>query len=251
MIDPIQDEALRRVSRADRLVMVASGKGGVGKSLVSISLTLTLSEMGSKVGLLDLDVHGPAAHQVFKAPEPVRATKDGLEPVRAKGVEVMSMGYLVGDQPVPVKGEGKMSLLTTLLALTNWSHLDYLIVDLPPGTGDEMILAIRALKGHPRSGALLVTIPSRLSLSSVKRALTLLKDEGINVLGVLENMAYLRCGDGLIRPFGKLKGIEVLESLPLDPGVEDALLRGEPHRSSPEVRDAFRRLALEIERRLI
>ncbi len=252
--DVLQDEALRRVSRADRLLMVASGKGGVGKSIISISLASTLSEMGRKVGLLDLDVHGPSIPQVFRSERLIKATKHGLEPLRMNGLELMSLGYIVRDSPVPLGGEDKMSLLKMMVALTNWSHLDYLVVDLPPGTGDEMILAIRALKRHPRSGTVLVTLPSKLSLSIVRRALDLLRDEGIRVLGIIENMSYIRCGGDIVRPFGSLAldysslGTQVLGSLPLEPAVEEALASGKlPHKASREVMEAVSAIASRIE----
>ncbi len=250
--DVLQDEALRRVSRAKRLLMVASGKGGVGKSLISMALASTLSEMGTKVGLLDLDVHGPSIPQIFRSELLIKATRHGLEPLRIDGLELMSLGYIVGDSPVPLRGEDKMSLLKMMIALTNWSPLDYLVVDLPPGTGDEMTLAIRALKKHPRSGTVLITLPSRLSLSVVKRALDLLRDEGVRVLGIIENMAYIRCGEDVVRPFGSLDysslGTEVLGSLPLDPAVEEALASGRPlHKASREVMESISAIASKIE----
>ncbi len=250
--DVLQGEALRRLSRAERLLMVASGKGGVGKSLISMSLASTLSEMGRKVGLLDLDVHGPSIPQVFRSERLIRATKHGLEPLKIDGLELMSLGYIVRGSPVPLGGEDKMSLLKMMVALTNWSNLDYLVVDLPPGTGDEMLLAIRALKRHPRSGAVLVTLPSMLSLSVVRRALDLLRGEGVSVLGIVENMAYIRCGGEAVRPFGSLDyaslGVNVLGSLPLDPAVEEAIASGKPpHKASREVMEAISAVASRIE----
>ncbi len=250
--DVLQDEALRRLSRAERLLMVASGKGGVGKSLISISLASTLSERGRKVGLLDLDVHGPSIPQVFRSERLIRATKHGLEPLKIDGLELMSLGYIVRGSPVPLGGEDKMSLLKMMVALTNWSNLDYLVVDLPPGTGDEMLLAIRALKRHPRSGAVLVTLPSKLSLSVVRRALDLLRDEGVRVLGIVENMAHIRCGGDTVRPFGSLDyaslGVNVLGNLPLDPAVEEAIASGKPpHKASREVMEAISAVASRIE----
>ncbi len=253
--DVIQDEAFRRISRADKLVMVASGKGGVGKSLISISLAAILSDIGRKVGLLDLDVHGPSIPELFRTDRLVRATRFGFEPVRLNGMELMSLGYLIGSSPVPLGGEEKSSLLRMMIALTNWSELDYLIVDLPPGTGDEMILAVRALKRHPRSGVILVTLPSRLSLSVVERALTLLRDEGVNILGLVENMSYLKCDGRIVRPFGSSDssslGVDVLGNIPLDPKMEEAFILGQvPHKVSEEIRRSFLTIASEVERRL-
>ncbi len=249
--DVLFEEAGRRLSRADKIVLVGAGKGGVGKSLVSACLALGLADAGVKVGLLDLDVHGAVIPEILGVREMVRAGKEGLRPVEVHGIEVMSLGLLTGESPVPILGEFKRSLLSTMLALTNWGRMDYLLVDLPPGTGDEVISILRLIRRRPKAGALVVTTPSLASRAVVRRMLSLLRDEGIRTIGIVENMAYFRCGDQVVRPFGagdvealaSEYGVKVLAKLPIEPAIEVAVREGRPlHRSSQEFESAVRGL---------
>ncbi len=252
--DLMFEESRRRISRASKLVLVASGKGGVGKSLISASLALSLGELGKKVGILDLDVHGPSIPNIFGVKGEVLATKFGLNPIRVSGVELMSIGLIVKDSPIPLKGEYKRSLISTLTALTNWSRLDYLIVDLPPGTGDETIWSIRILKGASKGGAIIVTLPSMLSTSVVRRAIQLLRGEGVKLLGIVENMSFFRCNDDIVRPFGSLSddlAEDLIARIPIEPSVEEAMLKGIPvNRASPEIHEVFLSLARKIDNSL-
>lgn len=252
-IDVFFEEGRRRISRADKIILVASGKGGVGKSLISACLALSLSDLGRKVGVLDLDVHGPSIPNLLNLRDEIRATKDGFNPAKVWGLEVMSLGLLTGDLPIPLRGEHKRSLISMLTALTNWGKLDYLVVDLPPGTGDETIWSIRSLRGFNRGGAILVTIPSILSLSVVKRTLKLLSEEGLRILGVVENMSHFKCGNDVVRPFGSIHleelGVNILGRIPIDPSIEEAISKGEPpHKASFDIQRIFMELARVVER---
>lgn len=230
----MEDIFLKRIkenfAKIDKVLMVTSGKGGVGKSLISVSLALASAERGLKTGLLDLDVHGPSVPNILCFAGLVKASKSGLEPPEVRGVRIMSVGLLSGRNPILLKGESKFRALLTLLALTNWGDLDILVIDMPPGTGDETVLSLRLLRGLSNAGALVVTTPSRVSIPVVAKLTDLLRGEGIRVLGLVENMSYLRCGDSVIRPFGELDkefldsyDLEILASLPIDPLIENSV----------------------------
>lgn len=254
--DVLFEEARRKLSRASKVVAVTAGKGGVGKSFVSICLALALAEKGKKVGLLDLDIHGSSIPLALNLAREVRAGKEGFEPVKKYGIEIMSIGLLTGDAPVLIKGGDKMDLITTLVALTNWRVLDFLIIDLPPGTGDEVIWTIRVIKDLGSAGALVVTTPSLLAHSVVRRNLELLSNEKINILGLVENMSYFICGKEKVWPFGPGSGdvlarefdTRLLIQLPIEPNVEKAISEGfPPHHASKELKNAFSILAETIE----
>jgi len=253
--DILFERGRRNLSRIGRIITVAAGKGGVGKSVVAASLALTLGERGKNVGLLDLDVHGPSIPDILHARGEIVASKEGLKPLSVHGIKVMSTGMLIGDNPLPTKGEDKRNIISFLVGLTNWGNLDYLIIDLPPGTGDETIWVLRALRGLKNVGVLVVTTPSILAVSVVRRLLSMLEDEKIRVIGIVENMAYFNCEGKVYRPFGRFSEelvrrfkLKVIVSLPIDPSLEQTIYDGGlPHRSSEELKSAFYRLCEVVE----
>ncbi len=254
--DFLFEEAKRRISRAKRVLAIVAGKGGVGKSLVSTCLALALAERDKKVGLLDLDVHGSSIPLLMGFKGKVRAGKRGFRPINRFGIEIMSIGLFTKESPVPVKGEDKMELITNLVALTNWRNPDYLIIDLPPGTGEEVLWTIRTIKDLKSTGALIVTTPSMLSYSVVKKNLKLLIEEGIRVLGLVENMSYFTYKGRKIRPFGselgeklaKEFGLSLLARIPIEPRIERALAEKTPlHKASREFGEIFSKLAEKID----
>jgi len=247
-MDPLFERAKSKIEKVGKVTLVASGKGGVGKSVVSSSIALVSAKRGLKTGLLDLDVHGPSIPKIFGFNGEIVAGKEGLIPPTLNGVKIMSFGFMIGENPLPLKGEDKRSALSLLLAITDWGELDHLVIDMPPGTGDETIFCIRALKSA-KANALIVTTPSSLSLSVVLRLVELLRGEGINLLGLVENMAYFRCNNELIRPFGSIDegflskcGLRVLESLPIDPLIEENIKSGRLLESSGEFRSKIESL---------
>jgi ATP-binding protein involved in chromosome partitioning len=247
-MDPLFERAKSKIEKVGKVTLVASGKGGVGKSVVSSSIALVSAKKGLKTGLLDLDVHGPSIPKIFGFNGEIVAGKEGLIPPTLNGVKIMSFGFMIGENPLPLKGEDKRSALSLLLAITDWGELDHLVIDMPPGTGDETIFCIRALKSA-KANALIVTTPSSLSLSVVSRLVELLRGEGINLLGLVENMAYFRCNNELIRPFGSIDegflskcGLRVLESLPIDPLIEENIKSGRLLESSGEFRSKIESL---------
>lgn len=216
-----------------RVILVASGKGGVGKSFVACGLALKLSRAGCTVGLLDIDIHGASVPNYLGLEPPLESTKDGLEPKKVNAnLKVMSISLLTGNYPVPVRGEDKEDLIKELLSLTNWGdRIDFLIVDLPPGTGEEL-LSTFAMLGS-KSSIILVTTPSKNAINVVWRLVVLAKREKIPVTGVVVNMSYSNFGGRIEYPFGKtdddsirkLFGTRILVKIPLEPAINTSNLR--------------------------
>ena len=222
------------------VVLVLSGKGGVGKSTVSVNLAFALSNHGYRVGLLDLDIHGPNIPKMLGI-EGHRLTSLGnkIEPVRITGtLSVISMAFLLPDTSTPViwRGPMKMTAIQQFLEDVDWGPLDYLVVDLPPGTGDEA-LTIAQLAPNVR-GAVIVTTPQDVSTMDSRKAIQFVRKLEINVIGVIENMSGLicpHCGEE-IDLFGKGGGMKIAEemnvpflgSIPLDPEMRKAGDAGTP-----------------------
>lgn len=210
-----------RLGGVKRIIVVCSGKGGVGKTLISTLFALLASQRGKRVGLLDLDFHGPSVSVVLGCRGCTPLEDKGLIPVEVAGVKVMSLDFFAGSAPLPLRGRDATEALIELLAVTRWGELDLLVVDSPPGTGDELLDAVRLLKGVE---ALVVTTPSKLALSSVSRLVGLLKAARVPVLGVLENM---RVEDDVnVQRMAAEWGLVYLGWLPYDRDLERAL--GDP-----------------------
>ncbi|MCD6368888.1 MAG: ATP-binding protein [Thermoproteales archaeon] len=248
-VDPLYEMAVQKLASVKKVILIASGKGGVGKSLVAVSLALALRNKGFKVGLLDLDLHGPSTGVLLSVEEKIKGDKHGLVPINLNGLEYMSLALLVGDNPLALKGDVKERLILEIFAETKWSELDFLVVDLPPGTGDETIVPLRLIGG--KAVVFVVTTPSRVSISVVTRLLRLLRDEGIPVKCIIENMAYLNLGDRVVKPFGESEiekvaedfGIDWVYKLPLDPGLEEVIRKRESPLSSQEWSESIKKLA--------
>ena len=245
--------ARANLSPVRKVLLVCSGKGGVGKSVLAASLALALKEKGRKAGLLDLDIHGPSAPLVLRAEEAeLVGGRKGLHPVEASGVKLFSLYYYVGDRPVPLRGALKESLLLDILAGVYWGELDYLVVDEPPGTGDELLVTLRVVGS--KASAVVVTTPSRLSLSVVRRLVDLLRREEIKIVGLVENMSYLEIGGSRVAVFGESRvndlGIDLLGRIPLDPGLEGALASGRGVKAATRYWEAVVRVAERIEKKL-
>jgi len=176
----------KRLSKINRIISVASGKGGVGKSLVASTLALDLSKKGYKVGLLDLDLYGPSSHIIlgvddFDFPE----EEKGILPHKIDDISFMSIVYFTDDKPAPLRGIDITNIIIELLAITQWGKLDFLIIDMPPGIGDETLDVINLVK---KSEFLVVTTPSKVSMGAVGKLLSILKELNLPVIGVIENM---------------------------------------------------------------
>ncbi len=218
------------------VIAVGSGKGGVGKSTVAANLAVSLAQDGASVGLLDADIYGPNIPRMLGlsgTPQAENGTK--VTPLTAYGVQVVSIGFFVADgQPLIWRGPMLHSAIQQFLTDFDWGCLDYLIVDLPPGTGDVQLSLSQTL---PISGAIVVTTPQAVSIDDAFRAVSMFDKLEIPVLGIVENMAYLRLPDGSQMPvFGEgggkrledLTGVPLLGSIPLEPEVGVDGDRGTP-----------------------
>jgi len=228
-------------------IAIASGKGGVGKSTVAVNLAVTLSQSGARVGLLDADIYGPNVPTMMgvKTLPPVKSEK--IIPAEAFGVKLMSIGFLVKpDQPLIWRGPMLHSAIRQFLSDVEWGELDYLVIDLPPGTGDAALSLIQSL---PLSGGVIVTLPQQVSLEDARRGLEMFRQLDVPIFGVVENMSYLELPDGtkmdIFGSGGGLKlaeasGVPFIGSIPIDPSVREGGDRGIPvvvsHPESPVAR---------------
>ena len=209
------------------IVAVGSGKGGVGKTTVSVNLSIALSQLGFKVALLDADVYGPNVPLMMGINRPPQARGERIQPLENFGVKLMSMGFLSpGDKPLVWRGPMLHSVIQQFLRGVDWGELDYLMIDLPPGTGDVQLSLIQTA---PVTGAVVVTTPSDVSLEDARKAVHMFNQVKVPVLGLIENMSWLKCPhcSEQIDVFSKgggsrtatQMGIEFLGELPLDPVV--------------------------------
>lgn len=227
-----QEEPVKKIlDQIKYVIVVLSGKGGVGKSTVSTNLALTLAQQGNKVGLLDADMHGPTIPTMLGLTN-IRIThsKDGLEPVKVtENLQVVSMGFLLENQDDAIiwRGPLKMAAIRQLLGDFNWGKLDYLIIDLPPGTGDEPLSIAQIIENL--TGAIIVTTPQDVALVSVRKSITFVNKLKIPVLGVVENMSGFICPHckkklNIFKTGGGKKAaddfhVPFLGSIPLDPTI--------------------------------
>jgi ATP-binding protein involved in chromosome partitioning len=207
-------------------IAVGSGKGGVGKSTVAVNVAVVLAQSGARVGLLDADIYGPNVPTMMGVDHLPQPKDQKLIPAEAYGVKIMSIGFLVKpDQPLIWRGPMLHSAIRQFLTDVAWGELDYLIVDLPPGTGDAALSLAQSL---PLSGSVIVTLPQQVSLEDARRGLEMFRQLEISVLGVVENMSFLELPDGTrMDIFGggggqKLAdqaGVPYIGGIPIDPIV--------------------------------
>jgi len=231
----LQDKA--PITGVKNLVAVASGKGGVGKTTVAVNLAIALKNMGNAVGLLDADVYGPNVPVMLGTNEQPRAVDERtIIPVEAYGLKMISMGLLnPGDKPLVWRGPMLHSVIQQFLRSTQWGALDYLIVDLPPGTGDVQLTLIQSVSV---SGAVVVTTPSIVALADVRKAIEMFRQVNVEILGVVENMSYFNCPhcNGRIDVFGhgegqhmaKTFGVPFLGEIEIDPQIRIGGDTGKP-----------------------
>lgn len=219
------------------VIAVASGKGGVGKSTTSVNLALALAAEGANVGLLDADIYGPSQPQMLGiSGRPDSTDGKSIEPMRAHGIQTMSIGFLVDtDTPMVWRGPMVTGALEQLLRDTRWQDLDYLIIDLPPGTGDIQLTLAQKI---PVTGAIIVTTPQDIALLDARKGLRMFEKVGIPILGIVENMSTHICsncgheehifGAGGGALMAKDYGIDLLGSLPLDMSIRIQADGGQP-----------------------
>jgi len=212
----------KRLKSIKRIISVASGKGGVGKSLVASTLALNLVEKGHKVGLLDLDLYGPSSHIILGVKDVFPEEEKGIIPPKIHGIKFMSIVYFTEDKPSAFRGIDITNIIIELLAITQWGPLDYLIIDMPPGIGDETLDVIRFIK---KSEFLVVTTPSKVAMGAVSKLLKILKELKIPIIGVLENMKMTE--SSIIEDTVAEMGIPFIGSIFFDKNLEDAIGDGD------------------------
>jgi len=227
------------MNQIKHIVAIASGKGGVGKSTTAVNLALALKAMGARVGLLDADIYGPSQQLMLGIPGDQRPEQQGgqyLLPVEAYGLKTMSMGYLVTDRtPMVWRGPMAGGALAQMLEQTLWGELDYLIIDMPPGTGDIQLTLSQKAKV---AGAVIVTTPQDIALLDARKGIEMFRKVDVPVLGVIENMAVHICsacghrehifgehgGERIARDYG----VPLLASLPLALSIREQTDAGRP-----------------------
>ena len=230
-------KGINSIKGIKNVIAIASGKGGVGKSSTAANLALALSYEGANVGILDADIYGPSQPKMLGiAQKPNSTDGKSMDPLIAHGIQAMSIGFLV-DQETPMVWRGPMvtSTLEQLLKETNWNDLDYLIIDLPPGTGDIQLTLAQKI---PVTGAIIVTTPQDIALLDARRGLKMFEKVNIPILGIVENMSTHICSNCGHEEhiFGKDGGVkmcvdyntELLGSLPLDINIRKDLDAGKP-----------------------
>jgi len=236
----------------DAIIAVGSGKGGVGKTTLSVNLAVALVKMGYKVGLLDADVYGPNVPLMLGTNDQPRMVGDNrIEPLQAFGLKVISVGFLnPGDKPIIWRGPMLHQIVRQFLGLVEWGKLDYMIVDLPPGTGD---IALSLVQTVPLTGAVVVSTPSDVSLQDARKAIEMFRQMKVDIAGVVENMSYFVCphcqhevdifSRGGAEKMAERFGVPFLGSIQLDPEVRKAgdggtpvVLEGE---NSPHAKSIF------------
>jgi ATP-binding protein involved in chromosome partitioning len=230
-------KSLKPIDNVKNIIAVASGKGGVGKSTTSVNLALALAEEGAKVGILDADIYGPSQPRMLGVSgQPQSSDGKTLEPMEAYGLQAMSIGFLI-DEETPMIWRGPMvtQALEQLLNDTNWDSLDYLIIDLPPGTGDTQLTLAQKV---PVSGAVIVTTPQDIALLDARKGFKMFEKVEVPILGIVENMSTHICsncnheehifGQGGGERMAEEYGVNFLGALPLDIRIREETDTGKP-----------------------
>ncbi len=230
-------ETLSPLARVKNIIAVASGKGGVGKSTTAVNLALALAAQGAKAGVLDADIYGPSIPLMLGiSGRPEAIDNKHIVPMQAHGIQAMSIGFLIGeDTPMIWRGPMVTQAMQQLLNDSAWADLDYLIIDLPPGTGDIQLTLCQKV---PVSGALIITTPQDIALLDARKALKMFEKVEVPVLGIIENMAMHTCsncghvehifGSGGGERMAEQYGVPLLGSLPLDIAIREQVDGGNP-----------------------
>jgi len=241
------------------IIAIASGKGGVGKSTVTVNLAVALAKTGARVGILDADIYGPSIPQMLGQNTPVEINTDSRYiPVQAHGIQAMSMGYLTADREAPLMWRGPMlaKSLIQMLDITAWDNLDYLLIDLPPGTGDIQLSLVQKI---PLTAGIIVTTPQTVATADAEKALLMFEQTNIHVLGLVENMAEHICsncghhstlfGTGGADALSKKHNAILLGQLPLHADIRKHCDSGQPSalQENTELANAFQALAFNVD----
>lgn len=235
-------------------IAIASGKGGVGKSTVAVNLAIALARCGARVGILDADIYGPSIPMMLGKTAPVQCQDEHYLPVQSHGIQAMSIGYLTkGEQALIWRGPMLAKSLLQMLNLTQWDNLDYLLIDLPPGTGDIQLSLVQKI---PLTGAIIVTTPQQIATLDAEKAITMFARTGIDRLGIIENMALHQCKQcGHLENIFNQGGAEklctrfqlpLLGKLPLDKQIGEDCDKGQPTATEQgPLAETFMKIALQ------
>src|SRR6202161_2411636 len=232
-----QQPAPQPLPGVNAIIAVGSGKGGVGKTTLSVNLAIALSKMGHRVGLLDGDVYGPNVPLMLGTNEqPKVMGENQIAPINSHGLKVISVGFLnPGDKPLIWRGPMLHSIIKQFLGSVQWGELDYLVIDLPPGTGD---VALSLIQTVPLTGAVIVSTPSDVSLQDARKAIEMFRQMKVDLVGMVENMSYFVCphcnheidifSRGGAEKTAKQFGVAFLGNVQLDPNIRKAGDSGKP-----------------------
>jgi ATP-binding protein involved in chromosome partitioning len=242
-----------RIAGVKNIIAVGSGKGGVGKSTTSVNLAYALARLGAKVAILDADIYGPNLPSMVGAEGRPRVVQNRIIPLVADGVTVMSMGFMLNvDQPLVWRGPMLHGVIKQLLHDVDWGEQDYMVIDLPPGTGDVQLTLTQSV---PLTGAVIVTTPQNIALQDARKAIVMFQNTNVPILGLVENMSYYicpKCGhrDEIFDTRGgenaaRKHAIPFLGRLPLDTSIREAMDIGRPVAGSPDTPfgQAYREIA--------
>lgn len=228
---------LKVLPNVKNIIAVSSGKGGVGKSTVAANVALALAEQGARVGMLDADIYGPSQPLMLGAyGRPMTNDGTNMNPVESLGLQINSIGFLIdSDQPMIWRGPLAAQGLQQLLTQTNWKDLDYLVIDMPPGTGDIQLTLSQTV---PVTGAIVVTTPQDIALLDAKKGLMMFQKVNVPILGIVENMSLFKCpncghmehifGEGGSKRMSETYHVDVLGQLPLDSKIREQADSGAP-----------------------
>jgi ATP-binding protein involved in chromosome partitioning len=221
----------------ETIIAVGSGKGGVGKTTLAVNLAIALAKLGHKAGLLDADIYGPNVPLMLGvSAQPKVLAENRIEPLQAHGLKVISVGFLnPGDKPLIWRGPMLHSIIRQFLGSVEWGQLDYLVADLPPGTGD---VALSLIQTVPLTGAIVVSTPSDVALQDARKAIEMFRQMKVDVIGMVENMSYFICphchqqtdifSRGGAEKTAKQFAVAYLGEVPLDTGIRKAGDAGQP-----------------------
>ena len=234
---PPPKEPLHKLSRVERVIGIVSGKGGVGKSLVTSMMAVAMNRKGYRTAVLDADITGPSIPRMFGIEDGARSTEIGLSPAKtAKGIELMSLNLLLEDKEEAVIWRGSMvaSVIKQFWRDVVWSNIDYMFVDMPPGTGDVPLTVYQSL---PIAGIIIVATPQELVSMIVAKAVNMANHLDVPILGLVENMSYLECpdcgkqiklfGDGHVEEIAAKYKVKLLNKIPLNPEIASVCDAGE------------------------
>ena len=249
---------LKVLPNVKNIIAVSSGKGGVGKSTVAANLALALAAEGARVGVLDADIYGPSQPMMLGiSGQPETSDGNSMEPMVGHGLQVISIGFLVdAEQPMVWRGPMVTQALQQLLMQTAWKDIDYLVVDMPPGTGDIQLTLAQQV---PVTGAVIVTTPQDIALIDARKGLKMFEKVGVPILGLVENMAIHVCskcghaehifGSGGAQKMAQQYGVDVIGSLPLDIRIREQADSGNPTvvaEPDSDIADAYKAIARKV-----